>query len=246
MKVYKIINGIKIFSSYFLSLIAFPQSCISCGKMAYGIALCNECKNEFLESIEPKEKRCNSCGVYLLSEKEICLDCREKKQEILQNFESIFPIHPYVLWKKELLFAWKTANARCFTPFLAKTVYLVLEKHYKNIPIVPVPPRHGKIKKKGWDQIDDLCTELHKKYKIPIANLLQRENISEQKKLTRNQRLENSIKNYTILPKTTKIPKEVVLIDDIMTTGATLKNCSQALKMVGVEKIHAVTLFYVP
>ncbi len=245
MSIFKIIYAIKKISCYVLSAIAFPQNCISCGQTAYGIALCTECKAEFLESIEAKEKRCTICGRLLLSEKETCLECRENEINMLSNFTSIFPIHPYVLWKIELLFAWKSANARCFTPFFAETLYTILQKYYSEIPIIPVPPRQGKIKKKGWDQIQDLCIFLEKYYNATILNVLKRETISEQKKLSRTQRLENS-KNYTLTTKNIPIPKEAVLIDDVMTTGATLKNCSEILKKAGVERIHAVTLFYVP
>ena len=244
MRIFNFKQSLKKVSAYVLSSIAFPLNCISCGKPAYGIALCKHCIDDFLDNIEPPENRCVRCGVLRISENETCLECRE--EERFYNVSSIFPIHPYILWKKELLFAWKIANGRCFTPLFAKLVNKVLEKFYKDLVIVPVPPRKGKIKKKGWDQIDDLCNELEQKYNYDVKKILERTSANEQKKLSKEERLENTEKNYTILPDLKDIPKEVVLIDDVMTTGATLENCAKALIGAGVEKVHAVTIFYVP
>ncbi len=259
MSVFKILFYFKSVLAYFFSLLVFPLSCISCGSQAYGVSLCKQCKFEFENNFAKREGRCKSCGVLLVSEKDLCLECRKGdettnntsnskdifKGEVLKHFDSIFPIHHYVLWKKELLFAWKIANNRSLTPIFSKTVYNVLNSMYCGIPVVPVPPRDGKIKKRGWDQIDELCLYLEKLYHIPIIKLLMRVSKEEQKKRSRKERLENIDKNYVFNKNATIIPEEVVLIDDIMTTGATLESCAKALNSAGVKKVHAVTIFYV-
>ncbi len=239
-----------------LSALAFPLQCISCGNQAYGLALCKNCQRDIIYNYSPREKRCKTCGVLLISEIETCLDCREieesekrnsahLKSEILKDFSSVFPIHQYTLWKKELLFAWKMANNRSITPVLAKTIEGVLQKYYANIIVVPVPPREGKIKKRGWDQIDELCMYLQAYYNIPVQKLLIRTSKDEQKKRNRKERLENIEKNFKFIKGKSAVPREVVLIDDIMTTGATLESCARALKDGGVDKVHGVTIFYV-
>ncbi len=57
-------------------------------------------------------------------------------------------------------------------------------------------------------------------------------------------RLNTIGKNYALAEGIKELPKEIVIIDDIMTTGSTLESCARALKEGGVERIHAVTLFY--
>ncbi len=259
MSVSSCLHAIKSILAYVFSLIAFPLSCISCGNQSYGIPLCSACKSELLHDYEQKESRCKVCGVLLVSEKETCLDCRKtapksekcdtnmlvKKYTFLKDFDSIFPIHQYVLWKKELLFAWKMANNRSLTPLFARLVHDVLKTYYSSIPLVPVPPRKGKVKERGWDQIEDLCTCLHHLYGYTAQKLLVRISKEEQKKRSRKERLEDLEKNYVFSHKIQFVPSEVVIIDDIMTTGATLESCAKALKEAGVEHIHAVTLFYV-
>jgi predicted amidophosphoribosyltransferase len=157
-------------------------------------------------------------------------------------------VFPYVLQKKRLLYLWKVANNRNLVYFFAEITNNILCEKYKNIPVVPVPPRPGKIKTKGWDQIDDLVMILEKKYKIQVLRLLERSGTLQQKKLNKNQRLITSKENYKAkndLP-ANLIPKEVVLIDDVITTGATLTVCEEALKKIGVDKIHGYSLFSVP
>ncbi|MDR2029417.1 MAG: hypothetical protein LBP93_07760 [Treponema sp.] len=43
---------------------------------------------------------------------------------------------------------------------------------------------------------------------------------------------------------TRKVPREVLLFDDVMTTGSTLDACAAALKQEGAEKVYALALFY--
>ncbi len=259
MNVYYLYFRIKRVFAYVFSYTAFPLTCISCGKQSYGIALCSVCKKNFVNQAITQDKRCKRCGIHLVSEDSFCLNCRDDdspssnhsieakstKENILKDLTSIYPIHHYVLWKKELLFAWKIANNRSLTPIFAQLIYSVLIAHYEGLPIIPVPPRPGKIKEQGWDQIDELCQVLEYMYHIKVYRLLKRVSKTEQKKQTRNERLKTIERRYVINEKAKEKIDEAVIIDDIMTTGATLENCASVLKEYGVLSIHAITIFYV-
>lgn len=111
--------------------------------------------------------------------------------------------------------------------------------------IVPVPPRKGKIRKNGWDQIEELCSFLEKRYGLKVFRLLERNTSGQQKKLSRQQRLESIKTAYSLKPGIFKLPQSVCLIDDVCTTGSTLESCAEILKKAGVQKVNAVTLFTV-
>ncbi len=117
------------------------------------------------------------------------------------------------------------------------------------LPVVPVPPRPGKIREKGWDQIDEICAFLKKGWKIKILKILKRNSKTQQKKLDRVQRLEGIGTAYSLVSESklleTKIPRKVILVDDVLTTGSTIENCAALLKKAGVEKVFVVTLFIV-
>ena len=111
--------------------------------------------------------------------------------------------------------------------------------------IVPVPPRPNKIKKQGWDQIDDLIKFIKLQSNVKVMNLLKRTETLQQKKLNREQRLAHKGSAF-ILDKrfeNKELPKKVLIIDDILTTGITLENCALALKNAGVETVSAITVF---
>ena len=117
--------------------------------------------------------------------------------------------------------------------------------------LVPVPPRPNKIRKKGWDQIAELVSILQKQHGYKVLNLLERVSTFQQKKLNRQERISMQGKNYIVSKKINYyrknkcLPKEVILIDDVFTTGATVESCSKLLKEIGVNRINVLTLFIV-
>ena len=226
-----------------ITIFAEPQNCICCGKMCYSLPLCKTCYQTQLSNIN-FDNRCSVCGKELISEKDICLECRQEK--VLTHADFVFPIHSYKLWKKDLLFLWKMKNTKHLSELFAKIVDAVIRHFFneKNIYLVPVPPRPGKIKEKGWDQIADLCKYLQYIHGYNVINLLKRINIEEQKSLNRSQRLSHIEKSYEYNSKVKIPPDEVILIDDILTTGATTEACSKILKEKGIKKVNVITLFY--
>lgn len=228
----------------FFSYLTFPKDCGLCGKNAYVMPLCTACEKRLLS--EKIQNRCKGCGKELFFEKDFCMKCRQRER-IFDNCETVYPIFSYVLQKKKLLYMWKVANHRELVFFFGKLCNAVFQEKYKDIPIVPVPPRPNKIAEKGWDQIEDLVWILEKKYKLKIYRLLERTTKIQQKKLGKEDRLSESKHSYVAKSvENMKIPKEIVLLDDVITTGSTINSCKEVLLSLGVEKIHCVSLFIVP
>lgn len=242
------------FFSSCLSLLTGGHTCLCCGKVSLWSPLCPECQREKLFAWTAKSQRCICCGKELISEIEVCTLCRN--QRLLTHTKQVLPIHSYRLWKKDLLFAWKTAGMRQLSPVLAQLMADFLKKELDclgNIPLVPVPPRKGKIRQRGWDQVQELCLYLKNYHGFQVLPLLERQSVEQQKKLDRQGRLDNLGKSYSLAKKFTKVsakkkiqlPKKVILIDDILTTGVTLETCARALREAGVEEVYGCTLFYV-
>lgn len=228
----------------FFSYLTFPKECGLCGKNAYAMPLCTACEKRLLS--EKIQNRCKGCGKELFFEKDFCMKCRQRER-VFDNCETVYPIFSYVLQKKKLLYMWKVANHRELVFFFGKLCNSVFQEKYKDIPIVPVPPRPNKIAEKGWDQIEDLVWILEKKYKLKIYRLLKRTTKIQQKKLGKEDRLSESKHSYVAKSvENMKIPKEIILLDDVITTGSTINSCKEVLLSLGVEKIHCVSLFIVP
>lgn len=230
------------------------NSCCICGKECGTVPVCKECGKQFFFSPDSvKEKRCSVCGKKLVSEENVCMQCRSSK--LLFHVDNVFPLYSYRLWYAELLFLWKIQGNRALSAFFASCIVLKAGGFLKEYVLVPVPPRPGKIREKGWDQIDELCMILEKKYGYAVYRLLERSTEIEQKSLGRKGRLETIGKSYEmkkgrslfrVLKKSGgKIPAKICLIDDVMTTGSTVESCAKVLKEAGAEDIRAVTLFTV-
>lgn len=244
-------SHVKLALFAFCNCVFSNETCSCCGKRVYINGLCKNCKKEFLDFVPAGAGRCSVCGKVLVSEEEKCTLCRN--EAIIQSADSVFPLHGYRLWNKKLVFDWKIAGKRSLSADFAEGVDKAIMGMFgsNNIPIVPVPPRKGKIRKNGWDQIDELCFILNKRYGYRIIPLLERVSAIQQKKLDREERVLAKGKNYRIGRNFNKltgkkgIPEEVVLLDDVITTGITVESCALVLKEAGIRKVHIVSLFFV-
>lgn len=238
-----------------MSFAAGDGECVICGTGTGAVPVCKSCLplydvREFFYA-PLSEKRCGVCGKILISEENICMRCRTEK--IFLQTNKIFPLFSYRLWNKRLLFDWKIIGNRALSPFFAERLRYALFQLGQKV-IVPVPPRHGKIKELGWDQIEELSVFLEHSG-FAVCKILERLSKTEQKKLGREGRLATvgaayRLKNGKNLARALKknggeMPEEVCLVDDVITTGATIESCAGKLKEAGVKTVNAVTLFCV-
>ena len=232
------------------------ERCLCCGSACVVLPICSACAQSlctFMPLFSASYARCKICGKLLVSEQERCMHCRA--QRVLTHTDGVFPLHSYQLWKKSLLHAWKMENRRTLSPLFAAIIQRALHELYAQLgtelPIVPIPPRPGKIRRTGWDQIDELCAHVCRGYGIPRLALLRRLSRVQQKSLDREGRLQVLGAAYTLscrakrLQLQGRLPAAVVLIDDVLTTGATIETCARVLKAAGVKRVYAITLFAV-
>lgn len=231
---------------FIFSFFSNGEECIVCGKRTPIMALCNSCKERFFAVDSIGEGVCRFCGKTLISENDVCMECR--KGVLLKNIDGAFPLYSYRLWNTSLLCRWKMKGERVFSDFFAQMMNKRLSQLRAakgEFVVVPVPPRPGKIKKIGWDQVEEVAQILQFKYNWNVKRCLKRESNVQQKTLLRNQRIEMSRKAYS-LAKGVKVSCEnVCLIDDVLTTGSTIETCSEILKKSGCKKVFAVALFSV-
>jgi predicted amidophosphoribosyltransferase len=173
------------------------------------------------------------------------------------SFDEAFPLYSYTGFTRKLLIAYKVKKRCSLANFLALRLVQEILVRFPEYTIVPVPPRPGKLRKEGWDQVDLLARILERKWNLPVARILVREKGGdEQKSLNREGRRTNVAGRYTLLSgssvpygnrPTSKVlticvPEKVLLLDDIMTTGATLSECATVLKAQGCTHVHAMVL----
>jgi ComF family protein len=217
----------------------FPSFCVLCGvslddagELKYG--LCGQCR----ASLSPPEgDKCALCGKPLISEIELCLPCRNGSAF---SYDRLWVLYPYIGKYRELLSAYKFRKNLPVAEFFAEKILDILDDPVlRDAVLVPVPPRPGKIKETGWDQVDYLVKKLEKLK--PVCRCLKRSKSKVQKQLGRSERLEN-LKGRIGINGTA--PKTAIIIDDVMTTGSTMEVCASVLKEKGAEKVYGLCLFY--
>lgn len=203
----------------FLNLL-FPQKCIEC-KKEEGL-LCQSCYQKiyfspYLFEIE------NKLPVYLAMRKSLLL------KKMVHRFKYDF--------KEEI--------GDLFGTFLLKTL-ITFKNDFSNTIFVPIPIHYSKKFSRGFNQTELLSNYLSKKTKALSVNLLFRTKCGlVQAGLSREERFNNVKDIFTINQSVfvpTYISKEIILIDDIVTTGATLENASLVLKKQGFKKIEALAI----
>ncbi|UTC57221.1 ComF family protein [Treponema sp. OMZ 305] len=235
-----------------------PLTCILCGNASEaGLPLCSHCiQTEFepyigsddLEHLRQAEPRCKHCGKILISEHEYCTRCRPSDDEKVEKqkpaCDRIFTLFPYIGLGQKLLPVWKNNNIRSFSTAFAPLIHSFLTQHPKlmSIPLVPVPPRPKKLREKGWDQIEDLVKDLSVYPKPAIYRCLRRQDSTPQKKLSKTERAVNLQGKIKLAAKI--VPETLILLDDVMTTGATLEACARALKVAGCKNVYGLCLFF--
>jgi len=201
--------------------------------------LCEKCKNSI---IPVQGDKCRICGKPLVSEIELCLSCRNRTE---RSYDRLWVLFPYMGKYRTLLTEYKFKKKLVLACFFAELITDVIlnEPLLKDAVLIPVPPRPGKIKDDGWDQIDYLFKKLKKSVydKIIINHCLKRKRSRIQKKLKRTERLENMKGSIVIKGKS---PKTALIIDDVITTGSTMEVCAQILKENGAEKVYGLCIFY--
>jgi competence protein ComFC len=224
-----------------------------CGTRCGVVPVCRACTQTYFMSSVPVQNRCSVCGKELVSEYGLCMQCRSKR--LLVHTDGVYPLYSYRMWYSVLLLRWKTGGERALSPFFADRIASALTLLPKGMSVVPVPPRPGKIRKNGWDQIEEICMFLELRWEYTVCRLLERTTTTEQKELDREGRLKSIGRAYSLktgrnLTDALKaagglLPETACLIDDVMTTGATIESCAAVLKAAGVNRVYAVMLFTV-
>lgn len=137
--------------------------------------------------------------------------------------------------------------ARVLGSMLADAIArLGIETRFEDLVVVPVPLHPGKLRQRGFNQSEVIAraalervgrrTSLHPKV------LKRLRETRSQTGLTRHQRRENMRGAFTVFQPQVVEGREVLLIDDVFTTGTTVSECARVLRRAGASKIWVATV----
>ena len=205
-----------------------PHHCSDCGRL--GSIYCENCKNNH---ISHSFDGCVSCG--RLSMNGICDKCRTYYDKAW-----------CVGWRKDglkrLIDQYKFTFAVAAATPLADMLDSVLPDLPPNSMVVPVPTVGQHIRQRGFDHSLLIAKKLAKRRKLPVKTLITRNTKDVQHKAANAKaRLEQAKKAFSVAGKVN--PDTIyVLIDDIVTTGATINYAAKALKDAGANYVFVAVV----
>ncbi len=112
--------------------------------------------------------------------------------------------------------------------------------------IIPVPLHKSKLKKRGYNQSDSISEGISKAMNIEFTNtsLVKIERTETQTRKSRYNRWKNVRGKFRIMNANELEGKHILLVDDVLTTGATLESCAQTLMEIPNVRISIATLAY--
>ncbi len=148
---------------------------------------------------------------------------------------------------REMIHKYKYGTARCLEPYLVK---LFLSRALPELSdqsfsgVVPVPLHAVKERERGFNQALPLAQSLSAALNIPLLdNCVDRiKDTQPQTNLTRTDRKENVRGAFHVRQGAALKAIPVIIIDDVMTTGATVSSCAKALRKAGAPKVRVWTL----
>ena len=109
--------------------------------------------------------------------------------------------------------------------------------------IVPMPLHWRKRWRRGFNQAALLAREIARRTHMPISYALRRvKHTGAQAGLTNAKRRQNVSGAFRARPRAALAGKRVLLIDDVLTTGATAASCARALRLAGAREVTLLTL----
>jgi ComF family protein len=124
--------------------------------------------------------------------------------------------------------------------------FLLLDKKpdFSNFVLVPIPLTKKKLRWRGFNQAEEIAKEIAKFFKLTLISdcLIKIKETRDQTELSEKERKEN-VKGVFFVKNKEKIwEKNVLLIDDVFTTGATMEEAAKVLKEAGAKKIIGIVI----
>ena len=228
-------------------LLLYPPRCLLCASPGQADRdLCGHCH----QSLPFNQTACVSCALPLppnTSEGAVCGRC-QKKTPLYDHAFSVFSYEQPMIWLiQQLKFNEKLAHVRLLGELLAESDCVKrIGVDGDDICLLPVPLYKKRLSQRGFNQSIELARALSKKtgWPMELKSVQRIRDTSAQTGLDAKARRKNIRGAFEVVD---ALPyKQVVIIDDVVTTGSTVNELSRVLKKSGVERITVLSLARAP
>ncbi len=212
----------------------FPPRCTLCDRViAPGGHLCRVCRDTAPFVLPPV---CDSCG----RGEEMCI-CHRRRRHFARCVSPFYfkgVVHTGIGRLKNQGYHPQVIG-------FAAEIAEVIRREYGGIGfhgVTAVPLHRKELRRRGFNPAQLLAKELAQRLEVPYLPLLEKRYITRpQKSLSARQRSGNLLGAFDVTEPTALPGRTVLLVDDVITTGATLDECAKMMKIYGAEEVFAVT-----
>jgi len=222
----------------------YPRTCIECGRLVTDHPCrytCPDCRERYPFIVEPA---CACCGAPIpgkLASERICRDCRDEPR-LFGSCRSLF-LHRGI--GARLVHTLKYSEGRYLYREIAALIAQKPEwgPWFTGKALVPVPLHPRKLRRRGYNQADLIVRGIREVYPhLIVAPFLTRTRMTPSQTFLSREARRKNMRNAFSCTTAPRKGQELLLIDDVLTTGATLNAAAQALRRAGRQGISAFTL----
>ena len=213
--------------------------CCNCGKDIFveGEFFCEDCLRTLPFN---NGKTCKLCGAMIEGDHDYCELCKPKRSFFDQAFSSF----DYVGVMRKLIKNFKYGNSLYVADVLSKYMtetLLAAQLQIDCVVAVPLSPKSKRIR--GYNQSLVLAQKICEKTNLPLIKdgVAKIKETQQQEKLSFFERRQNLLGAFEVMDKTLFEGKNVLIIDDVKTTGTTLNRLAKALKKCKAKKVYGLT-----
>jgi ComF family protein len=204
-----------------------PHDCLGC--RTEGALVCADCRR----TIQPLPERCYHCRRFSPGSR-TCKACRGTSELFVVKARAA-----YTGVAKDLIWRLKFSGAQAAAQEMATMMRSLLDAD-PTIVLVPVPTATTRVRKRGYDQALLLARALAKRSGNRYSPALRRLGQHHQVGATRQQRITQLQTAYRCIRPASIQGAHVVLIDDVLTTGATFEAAAKVLKAAGAKHVSGL------
>lgn len=203
-----------------------PHDCVRCGQE--GSLLCSACCQQ-VPWYGDVCFRCLKSGASI----GLCENCRPKS-----SLDGVWITTAYQAAPRALIQALKFSRAKAGAQDIARLMAKTFPEPPAPMVLVPIPTISSHVRSRGYDQAALIARHLAKHRHMPVHALIRRHGQTRQLGASRKQRHQQLAGVFYCSQKLDP-NTNYVLVDDVVTTGATIEHAAQALRAAGATKVYA-------